>query len=53
MMVFALRPLIWLFGQIKAFLNIPQPLHAQGLGSEGKHGIVKALEAMAGIEAWL
>ena len=29
------------------------PLQAQGLGGEGNHGLIKALEAMAGIEARL
>ena len=31
--------------------NLYRTLQAQGLGGEGNHGIVKALEAMAGIQA--
>jgi len=33
--------------------NLYRTLQAQGLGHEGNHGIVKALEAMAGIQARL
>ncbi len=33
--------------------NLYRTLQAQGLGSEGNHGIIKALEAMAGIQARL
>ena len=33
--------------------NLYRTLQAQGLGGEGNHGIVKALEAMAGIQARL
>jgi len=33
--------------------NLYRTLQAQGLGQEGNHGIVKALEAMAGIQARL
>lgn len=33
--------------------NMYRTLQAQGLGSEGNHGLVKALEAMAGIQARL
>ena len=33
--------------------NMYRTLQAQGLGSEGNHGLIKALEAMAGIEARL
>ncbi len=31
--------------------NLYRTLQAQGLGAEGNHGIIKALEAMAGIQA--
>jgi len=33
--------------------NLYRTLQAQGLGAEGNHGIIKALEAMAGIQARL
>ena len=33
--------------------NLYRTLQAQGLGGEGNHGIIKALEAMAGIQARL
>ncbi len=33
--------------------NMYRTLQAQGLGSEGNHGLIKALEAMAGIQARL
>ena len=45
----------WAFRWIATALcfNLYRTLQAQGMGGDGNHSIIKALEAMAGIQARL